>query len=125
MNDVSLAAQTSVIIVSYNSGSFLRDCVLSVLGTEPQVEIVLVDNDSADGAVRAVEAEFPTIKVIRSDRNIGFGAGNNLGANTRSDSIWFFSTTMQLLPKAGSMHSSYHLANPSGGSGNAQDNARE
>jgi GT2 family glycosyltransferase len=76
----TLAQQTSVVVVAYNSGHLLRDCVSSVLGTEPEVEVVIVDNASADDAVSLVEAEYPAVRTVRSEENLGFGVGNNLGA---------------------------------------------
>jgi GT2 family glycosyltransferase len=79
-DDQPLALQTSVIVVAYNSGDLLRDCVASIYFTQPKVEVVVVDNASTDGAVEHVKAEFPTLRVVRSERNAGFGAGNNLGA---------------------------------------------
>ncbi len=74
-----LAWRTSVVIVAYNSGRFLRECVASIYSTQPQVEVVIVDNASTDGAVETVSVEFPDIRVVRNERNAGFGAGNNLG----------------------------------------------
>jgi GT2 family glycosyltransferase len=75
-----LAQQTSVIVVAHNSGHLLQECIASIHHTEPDVEIVIVDNASADGAVSEVVTRFPTVQVVRSEENLGFGAGNNLGA---------------------------------------------
>lgn len=75
-----LGSQTCVIVVAYNSGAFLRECIVSVLDTEPQVQIVVVDNSSADSAVEQIKAEFPFIDIVRSAENVGFGGGCNLGA---------------------------------------------
>ncbi len=75
-----LARQTSVVIVAYNSGRFLRECVASIRSTQPTVQVVVVDNASTDGAVESAKAEFPAIQVVRSERNTGFGSGGNLGA---------------------------------------------
>ena len=76
----ALARQTSVVVVAYNAGHFLPDCIASIVTTEPGVEVVVVDNGSTDGAVEHVQARFPGVRVVRSKRNGGFGAGNNLGA---------------------------------------------
>jgi GT2 family glycosyltransferase len=86
----ALAQRTSVVVVAYNAGGFLRDCIASICSTQPDVEIVLVDNASTDAAVDEVEKEFPGITVVRSERNAGFGAGNNLGvAHARRDLLVF------------------------------------
>ena len=86
----TLARQTSVIVVAYNPGHFLRDCVTSIYSTQPQVEIVVVDNASTDGAVKDVKTEFPIIRVVRSEQNNGFGAGNNLGATHATGTFLVF-----------------------------------
>jgi len=76
----TLAQQTSVIIVAYNSGHFLDECIASIRRTEPEVEIVVVDSASTDGAVDRVAADFSSVRVVRSKKNLGFGEGSNLGA---------------------------------------------
>ncbi|MCP4536826.1 MAG: glycosyltransferase family 2 protein [Chloroflexi bacterium] len=86
----SLDLQTSVIIVAYNSGDLLRDCVASIRSTRSTVEIVVVDNASTDGAVERVKAEFPSIRAVRSERNTGFGAGNNLGTRCAKGTFLVF-----------------------------------
>lgn len=41
-------------------------------------EVVVVDNGSADGSADAIAARFPQVTLVRSDRNLGYGPGNNL-----------------------------------------------
>lgn len=71
----------SIIIVSYNTCSLLRDCIKSIyvhtVGLE--FEIIVVDNDSKDGSCRMLAEEFPEVVVIASRENLGFGRANNLG----------------------------------------------
>ena len=74
-----LAQNTSVIVVAYNAGPVLRDCVASILSTEPDVQVIIVDNASSDGALDRVAAEFPSIEIVTNTINTGFGSGNNLG----------------------------------------------
>jgi GT2 family glycosyltransferase len=76
----TLAQQTSVVTVAYNSGVFLQDLLASVYRTEPEVEVVIVDNASADDAVSLAETDYPAVRVVRSEQNLGYGVGNNLGA---------------------------------------------
>jgi GT2 family glycosyltransferase len=86
----SLAQQASVIVVAHNSGDLLLDCIASILRAEPQVEIVLVDNASTDGAVERIQTRFPAVRVLRSGQNLGFGAGNNLGAQAANGTYLAF-----------------------------------
>ena len=71
--------RVGVVIVNYNGRRFLRDCVERlVAGTVPP-EIVLVDNASTDGSAEEVAREFPSLTLLRQDRNAGVAAGNNVG----------------------------------------------
>lgn len=73
--------QVSVIIVNYNGGAYLGTCLRSLLaGGGPTCEVIVVDNASTDGSADAVARLFPEVRLIRSAANLGFGAGNNLGA---------------------------------------------
>jgi GT2 family glycosyltransferase len=68
-----------VVIVSYRSRELLRDC-LSSLREHPArapSRVTVVDNDSRDGTVELVRAEFPEVRLIAADRNLGFSAANN------------------------------------------------
>jgi hypothetical protein len=70
----------SLVIVSFNTRETLRECLQSVLieMEKIEVEIIVVDNNSADGSAEMVEQEFPEVHLIRAGTNLGFGAANNL-----------------------------------------------
>jgi GT2 family glycosyltransferase len=74
----------SVIILNYNGKNFLMDCLTSVLKSNyPNFEIILVDNASTDDSIKIVEETLgcsALLKIIKNDANLGFAAGNNLGA---------------------------------------------
>lgn len=70
---------TAVCIINYNTRELLRACLHSVLAENP-TEIVVVDNASTDGSAEMVKAEFPSVKLIRLGRNIGYGAASNRAA---------------------------------------------
>ena len=75
-------ALCSVIIVNFNAGAFLVDCVQSVLSSTQPVEIFVVDNASADNSLRIMlerTGNDPRVLIIRNKRNIGFAAASNLG----------------------------------------------
>ena len=72
--------RVSVLIVSYNTRALLLEALASV-STCPAVETIVVDNASRDGSVDAVIAQFPGVRLIRSNRNLGFAAGVNLAAS--------------------------------------------
>lgn len=68
----------SAIVVTYNSQDFIEDCLSSVVKFLPDAEVIVVDNNSTDQTVKKIEKFLPAVKLIRSPKNLGFGAGNNL-----------------------------------------------
>jgi len=80
---------TSVIIVSYNTRDLLRECLRSFLATQSgDYEIWVIDNSSSDGSAEMVEQEFPQVRLVKSEANLGFGKANNqLVAASKSDHV--------------------------------------
>ena len=73
-----IAPELSVVIVNYNGGHLLRECLDGLrLGLPAGSEIYVVDNASRDGSVDGLEAEFAGLRLIRNARNVGYGAANN------------------------------------------------
>lgn len=71
-------AQVSVIIVNWNTGTYLKRCILSLSKQiMPPCEVIIVDNASTDSSAVGLEECYPHVKVVRLDKNIGFAAGNN------------------------------------------------
>ena len=70
-----------IVIVNWNSGLFLRECVDSVLkhGNGQVDRLIVVDNNSTDGSADFLD-ELSGIYVIREDVNLGFAAACNVGA---------------------------------------------
>ena len=72
--------KVSVIVVNWNRRELLRACLESLLKqTEPEFEIIVVDNGSGDGSVEMLEREFRQVRLIRNRENRGFCAANNQG----------------------------------------------
>jgi GT2 family glycosyltransferase len=71
----------SIVIVSYNGREHLRRCLASLLAHPPAAEreVIVVDNDSADGSADMVASDFPGVRLLRMRRNLGFAAGANRG----------------------------------------------
>jgi hypothetical protein len=62
----------------------MRDVVRQCLGTlrqisYPNYQVVVVDNDSADGTEEMLREEFPEMTVIQTGANLGYTGGNNRG----------------------------------------------
>lgn len=72
----------SIIILTYNSQDFIRDCLQTVLETDyPNLETLVIDNNSSDKTLSIVKKEFPDIKTISNKTNFGYAKGNNIGVN--------------------------------------------
>lgn len=71
----------SIVIVSYNTKDFLKNCIQSIYDTAKDLsfEIVVVDNDSKDGSVELIEKEFKDVILIKNKENLGFSKANNIG----------------------------------------------
>lgn len=72
----------SILIVTYNSAKLMPP-LLEHLAKEIQhlnAEVIVVDNASRDQTADLVRSQFPWVKLIASAENLGFAAGNNLGA---------------------------------------------
>jgi GT2 family glycosyltransferase len=71
----------SIIIVSYNTKEFLKECLQSIFSvpTNVKFEIIVVDNNSRDGSPEMVRADFPNVNLVVLDENLGFSKANNKG----------------------------------------------
>ena len=71
----------SIIIVSYNVCSYLRQCLQSIIKSNSfgKYEIIIVDNYSHDYSCKMVEKEYPEIKLIKNKENLGFSKAVNIG----------------------------------------------
>ena len=72
----------SIIVVSYNTREVTLDCLRSVY-TEIQntdFELIVVDNNSTDGSAIEISAEFPDIRLMARQDNLGFARANNVAA---------------------------------------------
>jgi hypothetical protein len=73
----------SVVIVNWNVRDLLRRCLLSLGRGEaplaPTIEVMVVDCASLDGSADMVQREFPRVRLIASQENLGYARGNNMG----------------------------------------------
>lgn len=73
-------ACTPVVIVNFNAGERLRDCVMSVLQSDCNVKVYVSDNGSTDNSLNTLEhaaQSDPRLVIIRNGANLGFAKGNN------------------------------------------------
>ena len=79
----------SIIILNYNAGQLLLDCVESIMQTNyGNFEVIVVDNASRDESHRKCKDFFENIRLIENGKNLGYCAGNNVGIkNAKGDFI--------------------------------------
>ncbi|MCC7494616.1 MAG: glycosyltransferase family 2 protein [Fimbriimonadaceae bacterium] len=115
----------SVVIVSWNTAALTCAAVRSVLQQEvaAELDVIVVDNASRDDTVTRLRAEFPTVRVIQTGRNLGFAGGNNVGlrrvrgaytlllnsdARLRPGALQTLLATAQALPAAAALQPLLH-----------------
>jgi GT2 family glycosyltransferase len=77
MNKESL---TSIIVLNYNAGELLLNCIDSLKkSTYRNIEILVVDNISSDDSHTKCKKQFPDIRLIQNRKNLGYCGGNNVG----------------------------------------------
>ena len=72
----------SIITVNFNGKRFLKDFLNSTFIQDcpkENYEVIVVDNGSTDDSIIYIEKNFPKVRIIKSEKNLGFGLGNNLG----------------------------------------------
>jgi len=84
-----------IVIVNWNSGIQLKDCVESIMNSLYDNcilnKIVVVDNDSKDDSLRLVEKlNYEKLEIIKNQSNLGFGKACNIGAKKSSSDFILF-----------------------------------
>jgi hypothetical protein len=90
----------SAVIVNYESGPRLRDCIRSLREQPALVETIVVDNGSKDGSAAAALASFPDLVLVDPGRNLGFAGGANAGARLARGRLLLFLNPDTELPPA-------------------------
>lgn len=83
--------KVSIIIVTYNSDSYIGECLRSIK-KETQVahEIVIVDNNSSDKTVDEISKTGIDTKLLLKQQNLGFAKANNFGVDMSSGNYLMF-----------------------------------
>lgn len=93
----------SIIIVSYNTRQLTLACLRSIYAQtrDSSFEVLVVDNGSTDGSVQAIREQFPMVRLIDSQSNLGFARANNLAARQASgDFLLLLNPDTQILDGA-------------------------
>jgi len=77
----------TISIVTYNAGAMIFQCLQSIFQNRYSFDfdVYVIDNNSMDNTVSTIENRFPSIHIVRNNRNVGYARANNQ-AITRSRS---------------------------------------
>ncbi len=91
----------SIIIVSWNTPGPLGDCLSSIRKEAEAIgaEIIVVDNASTDHTAEMVARDYPQVKLICNQTNMGFGAANNQGTRASSGAYTLFLNSDTIVPQ--------------------------
>lgn len=78
--------RVSVVVVTWNSSATIEP-LLHPLVDDPTIELIVVDNDSADDTLATVAAHAPNAVRIRTGGNCGFAGGINTGADAATGDV--------------------------------------
>ncbi len=92
--------EISYILVGFNSGRFVPTCLRSIHADAPaDSEILFIDNASSDGTVEQIQNDFPSVRLIRNDTNVGHCKATNQGlVAARGDFMMVLDTDTELPP---------------------------
>jgi len=91
----------SILVVSFSTRDLLGRCLESIQRFPPPApfETIVIDNASTDGSADLVASRFPGIRLIRNDRNLGYGAAHNRGLQAAGgEVVLFLNSDTELLP---------------------------
>ena len=69
--------KTAVVILNYNGEKLLPQFLPSVIKHSNDATVIVADNASTDQSVKVLETQFPSVQIIRLDKNYGFCGGYN------------------------------------------------
>lgn len=82
--------EVSIITINYNGLHDTCELIETLPLEDSSLEVIVVDNASKNDEASEIQKRFPQIKVIRSDKNLGFAGGNNLGIKAAEGRYLFF-----------------------------------
>ena len=80
----------SIITINYNGLKDTCELIDTLPLNDETIEVIVVDNASTQDEATELEKRYPLIIVIRSDKNLGFAGGNNLGIKAAHGKYLFF-----------------------------------
>ncbi len=93
-----------VIIVNFNAGEYLQECIASVLNSSVPVSVTVADNASSDGSADALAERFgqdARVEILNNEDNLGFArAVNRVARKSREEFLLILNPDCVLDPEA-------------------------
>ena len=80
----------SIITINYNGLKDTCELIDTLPLNDKTIEVIVVDNASTQDEATEIEKRYQQVKVIKSDENLGFAGGNNLGIQAAKGKYLFF-----------------------------------
>ena len=80
----------SIITINYNGLKDTCELMETLPLEDESIEVIVVDNASAQDEATIIKQRYPQVTVIRSPKNLGFAGGNNLGIQVAHGKYLFF-----------------------------------
>lgn len=95
----------SIIIVSFNTQELLKKCLMSLMVNGKWLmvnsEVIVVDNASKDSSSEMVKKEFPKVKLIVNEHNLGFATANDQGIKaSKGEGVFLLNSDTEVKPGA-------------------------
>ena len=87
----------SIITINYNGLKDTCELIDTLPLEDKSIEVIVIDNASAQDEATIIEERYPQVKIIRSKKNLGFAGGNNLGIKASKGKYLFFLNNDTLL----------------------------
>lgn len=76
------APKIAIIILNWNQKDYTLACLDSLMESDySNYEVMVIDNVSTDGSCEAVEKRFPSVRLIRNEKNLGLTDSRNIGVD--------------------------------------------
>lgn len=101
-NQKAMHPKVSLITVNFNQPEITRQLLLSVRQCglfDKGCEVLVIDNGSQQSIEKLLGAAFPEVTFIRSEKNLGFAGGNNLGIEAaKGEYLFFVNNDTEIMP---------------------------
>ena len=112
-----------VIVVTYNGQKWIQKCLDSLEKCSVSNSVIVIDNNSADFTSDIVKRNYPSVHLVETGKNVGFGKANNIGIEIairkKADYIvllnqdaWVEKTAIEKLINASIQYNQYGVISP-------------